>query len=223
MSSTKEMPDLLVVAAIERAERHSTPGRVGIPVWAILEHLDLPRRSALARHVRTRLTELESTGVLTQARRHSVPAWTLTPTGRGRLTRARRAGTLLELPESPQHRAWGTARTLAEHEIERFHAAVETDAEALSEFLAPKDTTTLSDVWLVMGERLYKSLRRLGSATYCLNEWAEPDDAHADIDDGTSPADSVLNTAARRRAIARRAGRRNARLWDEQLAAVARD
>lgn len=223
MSSTKAMPDLLVVAAIERAERHSTTGRVGIPVWAILEHLDLPRRSALARHVRTRLTELESTGVLTQTRRHSVPVWTLTPTGRGRLKRARRAGTLLELPESPQHRAWRAARTLAEHEIERFHAAVETDAEALGEFLDLKDTTTLSDVWLAMGERLYKSLRRLGSATYCLKEWAEPDDAHADIDDGTSPADSVLDSAARRRAIARRAGRRNARLWDEELAAVERD
>jgi hypothetical protein len=194
--------------------RHPRVGNPGAPG---------PRRSALARHVRTRLTELESTGVLTQARRHSVPVWTLTPTGRGRLTRARRAGTPLELPESPQHRAWRTARTLAEHEVDRFHAAVETDAEALGEFLAPKDTTTPSDVWLVMAERLSKSLRRLGSAIYCLNEWAEPDDTHADIDDGTSPADSVLDIAARRRAIARRAGRRNARLWDEQLPAPERD
>jgi hypothetical protein len=36
-----------------------------------------------------------------------------------------------------------------------------------------------SDAWFEFGKRLSAECKRLGSATYCLSEWAEPDDARA--------------------------------------------
>jgi hypothetical protein len=41
--STTEIPDVTVLAAIDRAERHR--GRPGVPVWLVFEHLGIPRRS----------------------------------------------------------------------------------------------------------------------------------------------------------------------------------
>jgi hypothetical protein len=169
-SITQAVPDALVLAAIDRAERHNPAQPPGVPIWGVYDHLAMPRRSGPAQRVRAQLDALESAGSLQRSRRHGVPTWALTSTGRRRLTRARRAGNVPELPESPQHRKWREARTLAEHEIGRFHAAVETDAQALAEFLRSAGPT-LSDAWFAMGERLSKSLRVLGSATYCLYEW----------------------------------------------------
>jgi hypothetical protein len=72
-----------------------------------------------------------------------------------------------------------------------------------------------SDVWFELAEELRAAARRLGSATYCLHEWMEPSDARADIDDHISPADWALDPSERRRREARRAGRRNTRLWPD--------
>src|SRR5271165_6012737 len=94
--------DVLVLAAIDRAERHSGKDARGVPVWAVLKHLDVASRSKRAREVRVRLEALETRGSLERARRHGVPVWVLTSGGRRRLSRARRAGRVPVLPESPQ-------------------------------------------------------------------------------------------------------------------------
>lgn len=218
MSSTEVAPDPLVLAAIDRAERHDPQGRRGVPVWGIYAHLSILKRSGPARRVRARLDALETAGSIERSRRHGIPTWALTGTGRRRLAQAQRAGDVPALPESPQHRQWREARALAAQEIGRFHLAARDDVDTATGLLDAlafnARPTPLSDAWFELSERLARSLRRLGSASYCLHEWAEPDDTHADIDEATDPSDAVLDEDARKHAVARRAGRRNIRLWD---------
>ncbi len=206
-------PDELVLAAVERAGRHQARETQAVPAWAILDHLAVAPRSASARHVHSRLAAMHTAGWLERSRRHGVPTWALTARGRRRLRRAQRTGELAVLPESPQHRAWRHARTLGAHEIERFrellrerleHAALALDA------VPPPH----SDAWLELGEALQFDCRRLASASHCLYEWPEPDDAHADVDTHTEAGDERLDPARRALHRARRAGRRNIRLWD---------
>lgn len=201
--STTEIPDVTVLAAIDRAERHR--GRPGAPVWSIFEHLGLPRRS---RRVRAQLRALVEGSSIEQKREHGVDVWALAPAGRRRLRRAGR----VDLPESPQHCRWRNARTLAEQEIERFRDAM---GDAVAEASALLSGTPTSDAWFELAEHLHRAARRLGSATYCLHEWAEPDDDRADIDDNASPADLALDPRERQTREARRAGRRNVRLWSD--------
>ena len=201
--STTQIPDVTVLAAIDRAERHR--GRPGVPVWLIFEHLGIPRRSRL---VRTQLQSLVQDGVIEQRRAHGVDVFALAQSGRRRLHGA----ALVDLPESPQHREWRNARTLATQEIERFRASL---GDALRGASALLNDTTGSDAWFELAEELRGAARRLGSATYCLHEWMEPSDDRADVDDHMSPADRALDPSERQRRQARRAGRRNTRLWLE--------
>jgi hypothetical protein len=210
--------DELVLAAVERAERHRAGKRAGdtpaIPVWAILDQLAVSRRSAADRHVRSRLGVLQAAGWLERSRRHGVATWELTAAGRRRLRRARRVDGVPALPESPQHRAWQGARTAAAQEIERFRAGLRerVDEAALLLDAAP---TPHSDAWFELAEQLQRACRRLGSASHCLYEWVEPDDLRADVDERVDPADERLDRAKRALRRARRAGRRNIRLWDD--------
>ena len=201
--STTPIPDVTVLAAIDRAERHR--GRPGVPVWLIFEHLGIPRRSRL---VRTQLQSLVQDGAIEQRRTHGVDVFALAPSGRRRLQGAG----LVDLPESPQHREWRNARTLATQEIERFRASL---GDALKDASALLSNTPGSDAWFELAEELRAAARRLGSATYCLHEWMEPSDDRADIDDHISPADRALDPTERQRRQARRAGRRNTRLWPD--------
>jgi hypothetical protein len=201
--STTQIPDVTVLAAIDRAERHR--GRPGVPVWLIFEHLRIPRRSRL---VRTQLQSLVQDGVIEQRRAHGVDVFALAPSGRRRLQGAG----LVDLPESPQHRAWRNARTLATQEIQRFRVSL---GDALKEASALLNDTPDSDAWFELAEELRAAARRLGSATYCLHEWMEPSDDRADIDDHISPADRALDPSERQRRQVRRAGRRNTRLWPD--------
>ncbi|HYB24158.1 MAG TPA: hypothetical protein VED41_10195 [Solirubrobacteraceae bacterium] len=206
--------DELVLAALERAARHQARATEAVPVWTILEHLDIPRRSPAARHVSDRLAAMQAAGWVERSRRHGALTWELTAAGARRLRRTRQSGELAPLPESPQHRTWRVAHTTADQEIERLR-------ESLRERLA--DATLLldaavrphSDAWLELGEELQRACRRLASASYCLHEWAEPDDAHADVDERLDPADEGLDAAERAQRRARRAGRRNVRLWND--------
>jgi hypothetical protein len=66
-----------------------------------------------------------------------------------------------------------------------------------------------SDAWFEVGERLHRACRRLGSATHCLHEWAEPPEDRSDHDERSEPSDAGLPIDERRRREARRAGRRN--------------
>jgi hypothetical protein len=211
----REAPsDELVLAAIERAERHRAKENPAVPAWAILEHLDVARRSATARHIGSRLDVLEAAGSLERSRRHGIPSWELTDDGCRRLQRARREGWLPVLPESPQHRAWRNARTAAAQEIERFHAGLREQLHAAA-LLLDADPPSQSDAWLELAETLQRSCRRVGSATHCLREWTEPDDARADIDEGVDPADAQLHPSERIHRRALRAGRRNIGAWGD--------
>jgi len=212
MSSTETAPDPLVLAAIDRGERHNPARPPGVPVWRVYDHLSIAKRSELARHVRAQLDALKTAGSLTHGRRRGVQTWALTSTGRRRLTQARRAGKVPALPESPQHHAWRNARTAAAQEIDRFLVGVR---EGLHEAmrLLDADPAATSDAWFELGERLHRDCRRLGSATHCLREWSEPDDARADVDDRLDPADERFGPAERANRRARRTGRRNISLW----------
>jgi hypothetical protein len=201
--STTQIPDLTVLAAIDRAERHR--GRPGVPVWLIFEHLGIPRRS---RRVRAQLQSLVQDGAIEQRRAHGVDVWVLVPNGHRRLRRAGR----VDLPESPQHRDWRNARTIAAQEIERFRGTLH---DTIIEASALLNDTPGSDAWFELAERIRGAARLLGSATYCLHEWMEPSDDRADIDDHISPADLALDPRERQRRQARRAGRRNTRLWQD--------
>ncbi len=207
--------DELVLAAVERAARHQARDSSAVPAWAILEHLAVPRRSAGARHVRERLRAMHATGLLESSRRHSVPTWELTDAGLAHLRRARRAGELPALPESPQHRAWREARTAAAQEIERFRAAAR-ERLARAALLLDAAPPPHSDAWLELAEELQRACRRLASASHCLYEWVEPDDARADVDEHVEPDDELFEPPERTVRRARRAGRRNIRLWDER-------
>jgi hypothetical protein len=213
MSSTEKVPDPLVLAAIDRAERHKPARPPGVPVWRVYDHLAIAKRSELARHVRAQLDALEADGSIVRSRQRGVQTWALTSTGRRRLAQARRAGKLPVLPESPQHRAWRDARTVAAQEIDRFLQSVR---EGLDEAmrLLDADPAAASDAWFELGERLHRDCRLVGSATHCLREWSEPDDARADIDDRLDPADERCDADERAKRRARRTGRRNVAHWD---------
>jgi hypothetical protein len=100
----------------------------------------------------------------------------------------------VSLPESPQHRNWREAREAAGERIGSFRDALRALLDEGATLLA--DEATDSEAWVVFGEKVGKACKRLASATYCLREWVEPDDATADIEDN------------------RRLGRRNPRSWD---------
>ncbi len=204
--------DELVLAALERAARHRARDTAAVPVWAIFEHLDIARRSTAARQVRIRLDVMHAAGWIALGRAHSIQTWELTSTGARHLRRERRAGRVPALPESPQHRAWGNAHTIAVHEIDRLRRDLRESLDEAARLL-DVDEPTPSDAWFEIALRLQRHCKRLGSATYCLREWAEPDDARADVDDRLYPDEHSLDHVERARRRARRAGRRNIRLW----------
>jgi hypothetical protein len=202
----------LVLAAVERAAGDGPDVEPAVALRSILEHLALAPRSAAARSVRLRLAELERDGSLSAARRHSVAVWALTDTGRRRLRRD--TGALDGLPESPQHRAWRSARLAAAQELDRFAADLGGILEQAGALLAEGPATAGSDAWLLLGEELRHACRRLGSAVHCLREWPEPAEERADVDPREElPLSAGLDSLALARLPALRGGRRNTGLW----------
>jgi hypothetical protein len=195
-----------VLAALDRAARHRPPRPGPVAARALREHLGIAAHSSAARVADERVAELERAGLLTAAREHGVPVWSLSERGAAALARAGAQS----LPESPRHRAWRHARTAAEQELPRFAASL---AAALAEAEHMLEQPPSSARWLELGARLGGECRRLGSAWHCLREWPEPDDEALDPD---AAALSVTQTRegidARR---ARLAGLRNVRLWRE--------
>jgi hypothetical protein len=203
-NTTNDVTEELVLAAMDRAARHRAREKDEVPVWALFEHLAIPRRSGAARRVRARVDAMEVAGLVERSRRHSVGMLVITRRARRLIKQLQQEGSLPVLPESPQHQKWRHARTLAGQEIERFRARVR---GLIGQVLGMLDASPAvdSDAWFDVAEQLHIACRRLGSATYCLHEWQEPDDAHADLEDH-----GEISVLAR----ARRAGRRNVRLWD---------
>ncbi len=191
---TDEIPDDLVLAAIDRAARHSQ--RQAVPMWQVQEHLSVPRRSGQGRQVRARVLALADVGLLEPHRRHGVDVWTLTAAARRRLRRA--PGVAEALPESPQHGKWREARVLAEQEAGRFAERLRATVAEAEAMLDAEGTPASSDDWSGLASRLSRAASLLSSATHCLHEWAEPSDEAADVED------------------ARIRGRRNVRLWRDE-------
>jgi hypothetical protein len=201
-----------VLAAVQRAALHRADAGTEVPLYAILDHLEVSRRSATARLVRSQLAALVEDGSLTAGRRHGVPTWDLTGAGAHRLADAMHSGSPPALPEAPQHRLWRRARKAAQLEIERFRSMLERDLADARTMLAQAPGAD-SDAWLELGERLFRDCRLLGSAQHCLREWPEPSDERADVDEGLEPDERDLDSPERARRIARRRGRRNIGLW----------
>jgi hypothetical protein len=111
-------PDAQLLAAVDRAARHRNGHAPA--AWMVLEHLGAPTRSPEGREARTRLGSLEQRGLLKRSRSRSTSVWTLTRAGQRRLQLA-----TVDLPESPQHRRWRQARSLAEREAPRFRQDLE--------------------------------------------------------------------------------------------------
>lgn len=204
--------DDLILAALSRAECHR--GYRGAPDWTMLEHLSVSRRSKKARQVRARLPELAAAGLLGQSRQSGIIQWALTAKGRGRLEEVPEVARFL--PESPQHRRWREAHDDAEQEIEGFYLSLRDCADEAADLLgAPMPPGPTSDAWFEIGERLHRACKRLGSATHCLHEWAEPPEDKADHEERSEPSDAGLRVDERRRREARRAGRRDPRRWHD--------
>jgi hypothetical protein len=168
-----------VLAALARAELHRGAPEGAVPAWAILAHLGLPRRSRAAREAAGVLAQLRSAGAVRTDRRHGVEVWSVTPAGRALLHNS--SPEACALPESPQHRAWRGARTLAREEVGRLRSALRESLREAEEMLRGERPQRSED-WFALAGRLQRRAWTLGSATYCLHEWEEPDDRSADLD-----------------------------------------
>jgi hypothetical protein len=186
------VPDALVLAAVRRAQRHH-PGQKRVPRWRVAEHLGFVHSAATTRRLRPQLESLRAAGSLKRVRKHGQDQWIISPTGSRRLAAARRAGKVGELPESPQHRRWRHAREEAERRYDNFRTLLYVTLEAAEDAAEPPAGTS-SETWFELGERLKAAFWLMGSATYCRDEWAEPDDARADRD-APNPGEGSRGTA----------------------------
>jgi hypothetical protein len=181
----------LVLAAIERAERHrithddhepnrSRADERGVWLAVIKEHLGLAPGGWTTIRLRPTWDELKAAGLITQSRRRGFVVWTLTSAGQKSLDAARKAGTLGQLPESPQHRHWREARSIAASRLSQFQHGLQRVLGEAAGLLDAHEQPD-SDTWNALGKRLSYACAALESASYCLHEWPEPDDSRADI------------------------------------------
>lgn len=198
-----EVPEELVLAALRRAVLHSRGAGESAPLSALLAHLAADPRSRRARAVRASLERLSAKGLIERGRAHGRDLWRLAPAGARALARAEASGHRPALPESPQHRAWRSARLHAARELGGFADAFREDLAEAAGLLAALESGDLgapcSRAWLALGPRLLSDCRRLGSAWHCLHEWREPSELAPDLD--PDAADPLC------------AGRRNIALW----------
>jgi hypothetical protein len=201
--------DELVLAAVERAERHREREGEGVMMSDVAEHLGFVHGSWTTRRLRPQIDAFIAAGLLVRSRRHGVVVWGLTSSGRRRVEQMSGA---VELPESPQHRVWRHAQVLA---AERIDGVCEQASGVLGEAMAVLDSDggVRSDAWFSLAERLQSACWHLGSVTYCLSEWPEPDDASADVDDRAEPGDETIDPEDLGGVRYRRGGRRNVWKW----------
>jgi hypothetical protein len=180
---TRERPPVeLVLAAIARAYRHRrNPDRWGVWISDVKEHLGLPHTGATTVWLRPVWQQLEAERLIEQQRKGGSPRCKLTRAGQMRLEATQaEMGHPYQLPESPQHARWRKAHDAAAERIEDFRRALRLLMDEANRLL---DSQSTSGAWYEMAQDFQHACERLGSATYCLHEWAEPDDKTADIDD----------------------------------------
>ena len=181
----------LVLAAIERAElqriKHDDlaphrprPAQPGVLLATVKEHLGLAAGGWTTIRLRPIWQALEDAGLIEQSRLRGSHVWTLTAAGQQRLDATRKAGRLGALPESPQHRHWREARDIAGERIGEFRERLRRVLdEAIGMLDAQKQPD--SDAWHTLNGRLRLACERLEAASYCLNEWPEPDESVPDV------------------------------------------
>lgn len=198
--------DALLLAAVERAALHNGPRRRGVLLREFFAHLGFLYNGAATRQLRPQMDALIAFGALEQERQGRIRLLLLTDTGRRRLVQARRQRPVV-LPESPQHRLWRHSRAAANERIDGYREGLR---GLLDQAVALLDagTQTESDAWFCLAKRLSAAAGGVGAAVYCLTEWAEPDDARADIDENSNPGDDDLSAEERGRRRAMRVGRR---------------
>jgi hypothetical protein len=174
--------DELVLAALDRAERHRrNPERArGVLIAVLKEHAGLGRGGWATVRLRPQLERLEAARLIRRFKRSGNVVLSLTDAGQRRLTDARAAGKLDPLPEAPQHRRWRQAHEAARAEIDQLHVDV---GVLLAEAVRLHEATPQppSEAWFDLAGRLSNACEWLGAATYCSREWPEPDDAKADV------------------------------------------
>lgn len=195
--------DALILAAAERAALHEQEETV--LTSALTEHLGFKAVPETNKHLWPRLEELRRAGLLTNAERRGEPFWGLTTVGRDRLAAEREAGQVGKLPEAPQHRAWRHARVEAAVRIEGFRDELTDAAQQAYDLLHRRQWVT-SEESFALSERLRWSAWRFASATHCLTEWPEPDDARPDPDENPGPRPGRRTTSAWNRSTHRQEG-----------------
>jgi hypothetical protein len=180
LTAVEPVSDVQILAAIDRAEAHDRNQIPDAGRWDVAAHLGFVHNSWTTRRLRPQIDALRTAGRIRNVRRCGLDLVALTSTGRRALRKARSAGEAA-LPESPQHRIWRHSRTVAGDRIDGFRDALRASVTELGALLDAGQTP--SDAWFTVGKRLSAECKRLGSATYCLSEWAEPDDAAADVDE----------------------------------------
>lgn len=201
------VPDLMILAAVERAALHGIPG-----VWIVVvgEHLGFARTAHNTRRLRLELERLAGPRNRCVDRSESFGReyWTLTPAGRGWLERNR--GEVGRLPEAPQHRQWRLARNEAGRRMNGFRDLLY-DALQDAGTMAVDTEVAPSRVWFELSERLHAAFWLLGSAIHCRDEWLEPSDARLDADEdpGPLPGRRAISTWDEKEAIARRGSQVN--------------
>jgi hypothetical protein len=172
------LSDALILAAIERAERHLPRRERGVLYATVVDHLGLPRHSGTGRCLRPRFKELEAAGFIECFRQYKCVLWTLTRKGQKRL----KAAEPVALPEAPQHRLWRESREAAGERMREFRVGLRLMLREARTLLGDREAS--SEAWFELGERLQDACSRLGSATYCSREWEEPSDDGPDVDKG---------------------------------------
>ena len=172
--------DLLVLAAVDRAQRHRQFPEHGDPTLSeVAAHLGMAWGPHASRRLRLIVDQLTGEfGWLERSRRVSQDRWGLTDAGAQRLARAGVDGVLEELPESPQHREWREARAHAAARIEGLQSDLGEALAKLGRLLDAHDPVPSSE-WLAQMEPLRELVQAVAIATYCLHELPEPDDATA--------------------------------------------
>ena len=179
--------DALVLAAVDRADRHRSRRDLGVLLQDVAAHLDMqwgPHTSRRLRPIIDRLTD--ELGQLEHSRHQRRDYWQLTDAGTKALSRALLAGVGDELPESPQHRQWRAAREHASARIEGLKNELGERLAALNALLDAPDPPPATEL-LAFAEPVKELIEAVAIAHYCLYERAEPDDARADERDPRQP------------------------------------
>jgi hypothetical protein len=181
---TRELPPVeKVLAAIDRAYHHRrSHERWGVWISDVKAHLGLPHTGATTVWLRPVWQQLEADGLIEQSRKSGEPRCCLTRKGQLCLAAAQDASGLYELPESPQHARWRKAHDEAAGRIADFRRDLHDLLDEATALLGAGGQPP-SGQWYELATRIKDACERLGSATYCLFEWAEPDDTRPDVDD----------------------------------------